>query len=51
MIEMTVGSRFWYDRRLCEVAETEIDFRCEKCVFDADRYTCEKHRMSCSKKT
>lgn len=34
MDEMKVGSRFWYDGKLCEVAETEIDFGCEKCVFD-----------------
>lgn len=50
MIEMTVGSRFWYDRRLCEVAETEIDFRCEKCVFDADRYTCENTECRAAKR-
>ena len=50
MIEMTVGSRFWYDRKLCEVAETEIDFRCEKCVFDADRYTCENTECRAAKR-
>ena len=50
MIEMTVGSRFWYDRRLCEVAETEIDFRCEKRVFDADRYTCENTECRAAKR-
>lgn len=41
MVELTIGNKFWYDGKLCEVAETEIDFGCKKCVFDSDRYTCE----------
>ena len=42
MVEMTIGSRFYHKDKLCEVTETEIDFRCEKCVFEADIDTCGK---------
>ena len=50
MIEMTVGSRFWYDRKLCEVVETEGNFVCDRCVFDADRYTCENTECRAAKR-
>ena len=50
MIEMTVGSRFWYDRKLCEVVETESNFMCDRCVFDADRYTCENTECRAAKR-
>lgn len=50
MIEMTVGSRFWYDRKLCKVVETEIDYRCNRCVFDADANTCDNTECRASKR-
>ena len=50
MDEMTVGSRFLYDGKLCEVAETEIDFECKKCVFDEDRYKCKNTECRASKR-
>ena len=40
MVEMTVGSRFFYDGKLCEVV-ADFNFACDRCVFNADRYTCE----------
>lgn len=36
MVELTIGSRFWYKDKLCEVIETEGNFACDRCVFDAD---------------
>ena len=42
IIELAIGARFYYEGKFCEVTETEIDFRCEKCVFEADIDTCGK---------
>lgn len=36
MVEMTVGSRFWYKDKLCEVVESESGYMCRECVFLAD---------------
>lgn len=45
MVEMTVGSRFYYKDKLCEVVETETDFICGKCVFATVR-KCRKAKCS-----
>lgn len=44
MVEMTVGSRFWYKDKLCEVVETETDFICGKCIFNTDVRKCRKSK-------
>ena len=36
MVEMTIGSRFYYKDKLCEVVETGPDSICGKCVFGLD---------------
>lgn len=46
MVEMTVGSRFWYKDKLCEVVETETDFICGKCAFTLDVRKCRKAKCS-----
>lgn len=48
MVEMTVGSRFWYKDKLCEVVETgtESDFVCDRCVFDGGSRKCEKSKCA-----
>lgn len=50
MVEMTVGSRFFYDGKLCEVVETKAGFACDRCVFDEDRYTCDNTECRASKR-
>lgn len=45
MVEMTVGSRFYYKDKLCEVVETETDFICGECMFNKRR-KCEKSKCS-----
>ena len=46
MVEMTIGSRFYHKDKLCEVVETETDFICGECVFDAGSRKCEKSKCS-----
>ena len=46
MVEMTIGSRFWYKDKLCEVVETETDFICGKCVFASNVRKCEKSKCN-----
>ena len=46
MVEMTIGSRFYYKNRLCEVVETETDFVCGKCVFDCNVRKCNKSKCN-----
>lgn len=36
MVELTVGSRFWYKGKLYEVVESESGYMCRECVFLAD---------------
>ena len=33
MVEMTIGSRFWYKGKLYEVTEFKSGFGCKGCVF------------------
>lgn len=42
MVELTIGSRFYYKGKLCEVAEIENDFECRECVFDKKLSKCKK---------
>lgn len=46
MVELTVGSRFWYKDKLCEVVETETDFICGKCVFASSVRKCNKSKCN-----
>ena len=41
MVELTVGSRFWYDGKLCEVV---INNDCKGCVFLGKGKKCWKSR-------
>lgn len=50
MVELTVGSRFWYKDKLCEVVETEIDYSCNRCVFYADANTCDNTECRAGKR-
>lgn len=50
MVEMTIGSRFYYNDKLCEVVETEIDYSCNRCIFDADANTCDNTECRASKR-
>ena len=40
MLEMEVGSRFWYVGKLCEVVETKSRVRCAECVFSENSIIC-----------
>lgn len=40
MIELTIGSRFWYKDKLCESVEAESDFRCGNCILKTDASWC-----------
>ena len=43
MVEMTIGSRFWYNgknSKLCEVVETKSRVRCAECVFSTNDIIC-----------
>ena len=40
MVEMTVGSRFYYKDKLCEVVETKSRVRCAECVFSTNDIIC-----------
>ena len=31
MIDLAVGTRFYYNGKLCKVVETEYDYRCSEC--------------------
>lgn len=42
MIELTIGSRFWYGDKLCEVCEGWCDNNDCNCVLWVDMDTCEK---------
>lgn len=46
MVELTVGSRFWYkDKFFCEVVENGIiDLHCESCVFKYNYKKCNKQK-------
>ena len=44
MVEMTIGSRFWYKDKLCEVVENESEFKCVGCVIYGDRKNCGETR-------
>lgn len=44
MVELTVGSRFWYKGKLYEVVESESGYMCRECVFLADG-KCKKIKM------
>ena len=42
MVELTIGSRFWYKDKLCEVVEEESEFKCIRCRIYGDRRMCEE---------
>lgn len=42
MVELAVGSKFWYRNKLCEVVEAETDSICGRCVFNTDVRKCRK---------
>ena len=46
MVELTVGSRFYYKDKLCEVVNEGIGIKCKKCVFDEGSRKCEKSKCS-----
>ena len=46
MVELTIGSRFWYKDKLCEVVEEESAFKCIACKIYGDRRMCEKANCS-----
>ena len=45
MVEMTVGSRFWYKDKLYEVVDiSEKKFSCEGCIFISFPSKCKKSK-------
>ena len=42
MVEMTIGSRFYYKDKLCEAVKEGNGIGCEKCVFDKYASKCAK---------
>ena len=42
MVEMIIGSRFYYKDKLCEVVKDSSNFKCIRCVIYGDRRNCEK---------
>ena len=40
MVEMTIGSRFYWKGKLCQLVEAEIDPPCGECVFYTDIRKC-----------
>ena len=50
MIEMTVGSRFWYKDKLCEVVYDKNGIGCDRCVFDEGSRKCEKSKCTTIKR-
>lgn len=38
MIELPIGTRFYYNGVPCEVSLDREHIQCPNCVFDADRY-------------
>lgn len=45
MVEMTVGSRFWYKDKLCEVVGfSEKGFPCKGCIFTSFPGKCKKSK-------
>lgn len=51
MVELTVGSRFWYKDKLLEVVKYEDDGPlCGRCVFDTDIRKCRKAKCCESKR-
>lgn len=50
MVEMTVGSRFWYKDKLCEVVKYEDDGPlCGRCVFNGTA-KCQKAKCCASER-
>lgn len=37
MIELAVGTRFYYNGKLCKVVETERDYKCSECDLSIDK--------------
>lgn len=46
MVEMTIGSRFWYKDKLCEVVKEGNGIGCDICVFDEGSRKCEKSKCT-----
>ena len=46
MVEMTIGSRFYYKNRLYEVVENESGYTCKGCVFLVDM-SCKCKKPKC----
>lgn len=50
MVEMTIGSRFWYKDKLLEVVKYEgVGKLCERCVF-LDKVKCGKAKCCASER-
>ena len=51
MVEMTIGSRFWYKGKLCEVVKYEDDGPlCGRCEFDGNDRKCGKTKCCASER-
>lgn len=50
MVELTVGSKFWYGNKFCEVVEAETDYICGRCVFNTDVRKCRKAKCCASER-